>query len=171
MNAEANQSIVANEQSCTVTGLYRIWVGFAAGLLILAYLQNWIALAAWVVLVPLGKWLYIRYFTSISSLFGYGKIKDRAPASVQKAPTHVTFYSALGCPFCPIVLERLQALQKEMDFKLSTIDVSFNPSLLAAKGIRSVPVVEVGEKRMIGNATSKQLAELILLPQASALAS
>ena len=60
------------------------------------------------------------------------------------APVTVNFYSFFSCPFCPIVLARLHALQRQMDFVLTTIDVTLKPQVLATKKIRSVPVVEVG---------------------------
>ena len=56
---------------------------------------------------------------------------------------------------------RLEALQREMDFTLTKIDLTFKPQVAASKGIRSVPVVEVGKERLIGNATTEQLAQLI----------
>ncbi len=73
----------------------------------------------------------------------------------------MTYYSLLGCPFCPIVERRLKTPQKEMDFTLTMIDLTLKPLISASKGIRSVPVVEVGKDRLIGNATTEQLAELI----------
>jgi hypothetical protein len=36
-----------------------------------------------------------------------------------------------------------------------------------AKGIRSVPVVEVGDHRLVGNSTTEQLAALIARGQAA----
>jgi glutaredoxin len=73
----------------------------------------------------------------------------------------VNFYSFFSCPFCPIVLARLQALQKQTGFTLTTVDLTLNPRALIAKGIRSVPVVEVGGRRLVGNSTTEQLAGLI----------
>ncbi len=46
------------------------------------------------------------------------------------------------------------------------IDVTLKPQTLMTKGIRSVPVVEVGEHRLVGNSTTEQLASLIALGQA-----
>jgi hypothetical protein len=37
--------------------------------------------------------------------------------------------------------------------------------MLLSKGIRSVPVVEVGGHRLVGNSTTEQLAGLIALGQ------
>ena len=48
-----------------------------------------------------------------------------------------------------------------MGFTLEVVDLTLRPQLLAKRGIRSVPVVEVGGRRLVGNATSEQLAALI----------
>jgi glutaredoxin len=90
-------------------------------------------------------------------------------ANPQTAPVAVNFYTFFSCPFCPIVLARLQALQKQMGFTLQMIDVTLKPQTLMTKGIRSVPVVEVGEHRLVGNSTTEQLAALIALGQAPKL--
>jgi predicted DsbA family dithiol-disulfide isomerase len=80
---------------------------------------------------------------------------------VTQAHVVVTFYGFFSCPFCPIVWQRLEALQKEMDFTLEKIDVTFKPQILMSKRIAAVPVVEVGKDRVVGNATTEQLAALI----------
>ena len=49
-----------------------------------------------------------------------------------------------------------------MNFEIEKIDVILRPDLLASKGIRAVPVIEVREHRIEGNATSEKLASLIL---------
>jgi CBS domain-containing protein len=48
-----------------------------------------------------------------------------------------------------------------MDFTLEKIDVTLKPQILISKGISAVPVVEVGKNRLVGNATTDQLAALI----------
>jgi hypothetical protein len=48
-----------------------------------------------------------------------------------------------------------------MNFSLEEVDITLRPGILVAKGIRAVPVVEVGDRRLDGNATSAQLADLI----------
>jgi glutaredoxin len=75
----------------------------------------------------------------------------------------VNFYSFFSCPFCPNVLARLQALQKQTGFTLKTFDLTLSPQTLLRKGIRSVPVVEVGNHRLVGNSTTEELAGLIAL--------
>ncbi|MGA9642052.1 MAG: thioredoxin family protein [Terriglobales bacterium] len=164
MNTEQNRP--GKQQQCSVAGLFRIWAGYAAGLAVFAYSRNRTAFLFWLVLVPVGKLVEMRFFSYFSRFFGYGRIENDVPAA-NVAPTSVsvTYYSALGCPFCPIVLRRLLALQKQMGFVLQSINVSLNPQMMASRGIRSVPVVEVGEQRLVGNVTSEQLARLIGLPQ------
>jgi glutaredoxin len=168
-NASASPAPVkvfaASNQQCSVASLYRIGLCYAAGLLIFGVSTNWIGLAIWSVAAPLGKFAQIGFFPRFARLTPYGNVSDSLPASVQRTPVNVTFYHALGCPFCPIVLARLQALQKQMGFTLESVDVTLKPQLLAAQGIRSVPVVAVAENRLVGNATSAQLANLIALSQ------
>lgn len=174
MNTPNNPITFQNNQSCSVAGLYRIWVGYAAGLIIFAFTANWIGMALWAVLVPVGKLIHIRFFPNFSSFLGYGQIaQDVLPSarSNQSSPVTVTYYSALGCPFCPIVLARLEALRSKMGFTLEKVGVSLHPQLLASKGIRSVPVVEVGGRRLVGNVTSEQLAGLIGFREPSLAAS
>lgn len=86
---------------------------------------------------------------------------------MNKAHVEVAFYCHSNCPFCPIVNRRLEALQREMNFTLTKTDLTFKPQLAASKGIRSVPVVEVRKERLIGNATTEQLAQLIAGAQTS----
>jgi glutaredoxin len=160
-------------QQCTVRSLYFSGavgaISYVAGIVFFAYQAQWIALLFWLVLVPSLKWAYLHFFPSASKWLGYGRVDDRLPASVTKSRVEVTYYSLLGCPFCPIVERRLKTLQAEMDFTLTTIDLTLKPQMAASKGIRSVPVVEVGADRLIGNSTTEQLADLIGCAQASRL--
>ena len=159
------------EQSRTVSSLYVSAVMgailYPAVLAYLAYERRWPAFVLWLVIVPCLKWASVRFFPRISKWRGYGSVEDKLPTRVEKARVEVTFYSLLGCPFCPIVSQRLEALQREMNFGLTKIDLTLKPQLAAEKGIRSVPVVEVGKDRLVGNATSEQLAKLIAPGQAA----
>jgi glutaredoxin len=165
MNAERATPTTAqtqfHKQECTVRGMQRTWAGYLAGIALLVYFRNWIGLLLWLPLVPILKWVYMQLFPRFSRFIGYGRVDDKLPADVRPSHAVVTFYSALGCPFCPIVLQRLEVLQKTMGFTLEKIDVTLKPQLLSSKGIRSVPVVEVGENRLVGHATTEQLAQLI----------
>ena len=152
---------IASNQQCTVSSLYRIWVAYALGLIVLVMIRNWTDLLIWAAVVPLAKWAQIAFYRRLSPLFGYGSAQDENAPALAPVPVVVTFYHALGCPFCPIVLERLKALQRTLGFTLNSVDVTLRPQFLASRGIRSVPVVEVGGRLLVGNATSRQLAELV----------
>jgi predicted DsbA family dithiol-disulfide isomerase len=92
---------------------------------------------------------------------GYGRIVDEAAEAAGNAPAKVVLYTALGCPFCPLMEQRVEDLRKQMGFTLEKIDVTLRPDLLTAKGIRSVPVVEVGARLLFGLVTTKELAAAI----------
>jgi len=165
MTGRVQGSKTTRKQECTVRSLYFSGamgvIGYVAGVGFFAYRANWVALVLWLILLPSLKWALLRFFPRISTWRGYGSVDDTPPASVKKASVEVTYYSLLGCPFCPIVEQRLKTLQKEMDFRLTKIDLTFRPHLSASKGIQSVPIVEVGQNRLTGNATTEQLARLI----------
>jgi hypothetical protein len=126
----------------------------------------------WLVAIPVVRWILFHYFPSVSRFLGYGRVDDKQPDKlpVGARPSRVVvkFYTFFSCPFCPIVLHRLESLQDRMDFTLERIDVSLKPQILISKGIRSVPVIEVGADRLVGNATTEQLAGFIALPQGAA---
>jgi glutaredoxin len=148
-------------QQCTVSGLVLSLVLYPAGMIFFFAKRDWIVGLAWLALLPCLRWALYRYFPSLSRFLGYGRVNDQLPVRIVRAPVAVRFYSFFSCPFCPIVLQRLEALQKEMDFTLERIDVTLHPQLVMSKGIRSVPVVEVGDRRLVGNATSEQLAAFV----------
>ena len=56
-----------------------------------------------------------------------------------------------------------------MGFTLRTFDVTLKLQTLMSKGIRSVPVVEVGDHRLADNSTTEQLVRLIEFGQAPEL--
>lgn len=151
------------KQQCYMAMIYCSWAVYLGGLVFLGYRSQWAFAAGWLIAAPLIEWLYIRKFPSLSPLMGYGAIADEsAPVSAPPASAaEVTLYTALGCPFCPLVEERLEQLRQQMDFPFERIDVTLRPDLLASKGIRSVPVVEVGGKLLFGLVTTKELAEAI----------
>ena len=149
------------KQQCYLAMVYLNWIVVAGGLGIFLFKGLYVLAVVWLVLVPLAMWGYIRLFPSISQLMGYGRINDQPAQRLQRVPTKVTLYTALGCPFCPVVKRRLTALREKMEFSLEEVDVTLKPAILIAKGIRAVPVIEAGDRRLAGNATSEQLAELI----------
>jgi glutaredoxin len=66
-------------------------------------------------------------------------------------PGKVTFYTALGCPFCPLMEQRLGSLGVPVE----KIDVTLRPGVLSSKGIRTVPVVEAGGRFLTGLVSTK----------------
>ena len=160
------------KQQCGLAKLYvtvvMVSIVYVAGIVFFAHRKNWPLLGLWLIWIPSARFASVRLSGFTSKLRGYGPIEDKLPSSVTKANIEVAFYSHNGCPYCPIVKQRLEALQKEMGFTLTKTDLSFKPQVAAHKGIRSVPVVEVGSERLIGNATTEQLAQLIAGAQAKA---
>jgi glutaredoxin len=159
-----NQPFAFKLQQCNVAGLALSFAVYFAGLIFFFARRDWIVALAWLVLFPCLRWALYRYFPSLSRFLGYGRVDDELPVRIERAPVAVRFYSFFSCPFCPIVLQRLEALQKGMDFTLEKIDVTLHPQLVVSKGIRSVPVIEVGDRRLVGNRTSEQLAAFIAMP-------
>ncbi len=146
------------KQQCHLSMIYLSWIMYLGGLMYLAFTSNWALALFWLILVPVVQWLYMRKFPSLSSALGYGRIADEpAAGSAPNAPAKVIFYTALGCPFCPLMEERLAGLGVPVE----KIDVTLRPDLLASKGIRSVPVVEVGGRFLTGLVSTKDLAEAI----------
>lgn len=70
-------------------------------------------------------------------------------------------YGSAVCPFCPIVRMRLDALRPQMGFDFEYVDVTLKPGLVVSKGIKAGPVVEVGDRRIVGHASSEQLSHLV----------
>jgi glutaredoxin len=149
------------KQQCPMAFIYMTWGIIVFGFIALALVGNYTSAVSLVVFGLLALWLYVRYFPAISRYIGYGRVDDRAAREMQRTPAHVVLYTAFGCPFCPLVKDRLLKLKTKMGFDLEEVDVTLKPNLLIAKGISAVPIVEVGDRKWIGNATSEQLASLI----------
>lgn len=149
------------KQQCHVSFVYGSWLIMACGVMFYLIRGNYLQAVLWLLFIPLLLWLYVRYFPSMSRYMGYGSVEDRPATVVTNAPVNVTLYTGLGCPFCPIVKRRLKELQPRMAFQLNELDVTFKPELLISKGIRALPVIEIGDARWVGNGTSQQLAQFI----------
>jgi glutaredoxin len=153
--------MMTSKQHCSAYG-FLLFVLLGVGIFILLLkVTNILVGLVWLVLWPTFLWVSLRFFPTIARFLGYGLADDVPPAAPRPAPTSVRLYTNLACPFCPLVKSRLRALQAHMGFELEIVDVSLRPDVLIAKGIMSVPVVEVGQDRLVGNATSQQLAQLI----------
>ena len=149
------------KQQCHVSFIYGSWLILLCGLIVYLVRGSYLQAGLWIVFIVLFLWLYVRYFPRISRYMGYGSVDDRKPTDVHITKTTVSLYTGLGCPFCPIVKKRLQELQSRMGFELKETDVTIKPDVLLKKGIQALPVIEVGDSRWVGNATSEQLAAFI----------
>jgi glutaredoxin len=146
--------------------IYLSWLVYLGGLAALIWYSQWVFAAGWLVAAPVAQWLYIRKFPSMSAAMGYGRITDEPAGTVAALPVKVTLYTALGCPFCPLIEQRLETLRKTVGFSLEKIDVTLRPDLLSSKGIRSVPAVEVHGSVLFGLVSTKDLAAAIAEPGA-----
>lgn len=153
------------KQQCHLAMIWLSWAVYVAGLAGLVWMHHWIFAAAWLVAVPLAQAFYVRRFPAFSSAMGYGPITDQ-PAAIQPSagPVDVTLYTAFGCPFCPLMEQRLEALRSSMGFTLHTVDVTLRPDLLRLRKILSVPAVEIGGRIFTGLMSSQDLAVAIAAP-------
>lgn len=149
------------KQQCPMVFIYMSWATLIGGLAFFFVRADYVSLLAWMIVAPLAMGAYLRFFPAISRYIGYGSVDDQPAQEVSPASVKVMLYTALGCPFCPVMERRLVKLQAEMGFDLEEVDVTLKPGLLIAKGIRAVPVVEVGEQQIVGHTTSNQLTTLI----------
>jgi glutaredoxin len=149
------------EQRCTILNLYLNWLLYLGGATFFLVTGRYLLFFVWAFGTPLVQVAYVRLFPRLSKVLGYGSVTDVAATTAAPAPVSVTLYTAAGCPFCPIIEARLEALKNAMGFTLTKIDVTMRPDLLTAKKIKAVPVVEVGTVLRTGNLTSQELAALI----------
>lgn len=150
------------KQQCHISFIYLSWLILACGMIFYLFKGNYLQAGVWVIFIALFLWLYVRYFPAISRYMGYGSVEDQSAKQLDHTNANVTLYTGMGCPFCPIVKSRLKELQSKMGFRLKEIDATLKPNLLISKGIRALPVVEIGDVQLIGNATSEQLAKFII---------
>ncbi len=151
------------KQECNLGMVWLTWLGLPVLAIVMGILQGWWASAFILIVGVFAQIFYIKLFTRLSKLLGYGSVNDVAVESTQKLKTLsiVTLYTANVCPFCPIVKQRLIELQRDLKFKLKEIDITFKPRLIKEKGFRSVPVIELDGDYWVGNATSAQLLSFI----------
>lgn len=151
------------QQRCYLGAVWLTWIGLPL-LAVVVGLRVGVVAAVVVLLVGIiGQVLYLRWFPRMSRWMGYGSVAD-SPANVTTLPTHlprVTLYTASVCPFCPIMKQRLAALQQQSPFEIEEVDVTFRPEIVRAKGLRSVPVLEANQHVLVGNATSAEIAEFL----------
>jgi hypothetical protein len=76
--------------------LFLSWAAYAVGVIFWVLQKDYVAALAWLALVPLGWWAYIRVFPAISRYVGYGGIEDRPAVEVNLAAVKVVYYTAPG---------------------------------------------------------------------------
>lgn len=151
------------EQRCHLSAVWLTWVGVVAIASAIGWRSGWIVGLPALVIIVIGQRLFIPAFPRFAGWMGYGSVEDVPsphPLPAGAIP-RVTLYTASVCPFCPIVRKRLLDLQRRLPFELEERDVTFQPGVIRSKGFRSVPVLEVGERRLVGNATSAQICALL----------
>ena len=151
------------EQRCHLSMVWLTWLGLPALAVAVGVRAGWIAAVVVLAAGIAGQIVYLRCFPALSRVMGYGSVAD-VPADSVAAPAgrvQVTLYTANVCPFCPIVKRRLEALRERVPFDFYETDVTFQPQVVRDKGLRSMPVVEVNGRFLVGNATTQQLAALL----------
>lgn len=156
------------KQQCHLSMIWLSWIVYLGGLACSIYWHLWILAVVWLVVAPLVQWQYIRRFPAVSSLMGYGAIADAPAAVTPRVSQTVRLYTALGCPFCPLLEQRLENLRGSMEFTLEKIDVTLRPNLLASKGICAVPAVEIHGRILTGMVSSRDLAAAIVQSEVGA---
>lgn len=149
------------KQQCHISFVYISWLILIGGVIAYLLFGNYIQAALWLVFIYIAMRAYVHYFPKISRYMGYGSVDDQPASEQRSSDAAVKLYTGVGCPFCPIVKRRLVELQKSMGFELTEIDVTLKPDLVIKKGIRALPVIEVGNSTLVGNATSEQLSKFI----------
>lgn len=149
------------KQQCHVSFVYGSWLILAGGIVFYLLRGHYLQASLWLFFVSLCLWLYVRYFSFLARYLGYGSVQDQPATTVGHTAVQVVLYTGVGCPFCPLVERRLRELQSRMEFDLKQVDITLKPGLLIAKGMRALPVIEVGEAQWVGNGTSEQLAQFI----------
>jgi glutaredoxin len=151
------------KQRCHLGMIWLTWIGLPL-LAVVVWLRVGVVPAVAALGVGIvGQVLYLRWFPGMSQWLGYGSVADSPAnaAAFPARPPRVTFYTANVCPFCPIVKQRLAALQQQYRFEVDEVDVTFRPEIIRAKKLRSVPVLEANGRVLVGNATSAQIADFL----------
>lgn len=151
------------KQECKLVMVWLTWLGIPVLAIGMGVTQGWWAAIFILIVGVFAQVFYIKFFPRISKWLGYGSVEDVAisPAQKIKISSIVTLYTANVCPFCPIVKQRLVELQRNLEFKLNEVDITFKPNLIKEKGFRSVPVIEMDGEHWFGNATSAQLSSFL----------
>src|ERR687887_1463308 len=148
------------KQECRLFSVRAIWSVLAVVVLALGVTRGWPAAVFAVMVGALVQVGFVRNFRHVSHWLGFGGADDVRPAHLPTSAgpiPRVTLYTAAGCPFCPLVRQRLHDLQQELWFELDEHDVTFRPGQAGGRAIRSVPVVQVDGRILVGHVTSDAL--------------
>jgi glutaredoxin len=151
------------EQRCHLAAVWLTWLGLPLLAVVVGLRAGPVTAVAVLAVGIVGQLLYIRWFPHFSRWMGYGSVADTPanPASMAGRLPRVTLYTANVCPFCPIIKRRLVDLQRQRQFDVEEVDVTFRPEIVRAKGLRSVPALEANGRLLVGNATSAQIVEFL----------
>ena len=151
------------EQRCHVGMIWLTWLGLPFLAVVVGLRAGLVGGVAVLATGIVAQVLYLHWFPLISRWLGYGSVADAPaePLPVSAQLPRVTLYTANVCPFCPIVKRRLAELQRRAKFEVETVDVTFRPDIISAKGLRSVPVLEANGRVLVGNATSARIAQFL----------
>jgi len=105
------------KQQCNIAFIYGSWFITSWRVSLLSHPGKRPPGCTLVGFIALFLWLYVRYFPSVSRFMGYGSVADQEATNVRPSHSKVTFYTGLGCPFCPLVKRRLHELQSKMGFE------------------------------------------------------
>jgi hypothetical protein len=157
MKNSSSASEATMKQQCTLTNLYfgllMFAILYAGGVVFFAYRDNWPILVLWLPLLPCARWVGLWFSPLISKWRGQGPVDDKLPSSVTTAHVEVAFYSSERLSFLHDRETASGTFAKGDGFHAHEDRPYFQTT-------GSVPVVEVGKERLIGNATTELLARL-----------
>jgi glutaredoxin len=149
-------------QQCPLSAIVASWAIYLTGAALLVLIGLFPEAVAWVVGAPLFVSLYVLAFPRLSRRLGYGSVADvAAPFGRPTRVRRVVLYTAAGCPFCPIMRQRVLALSEQLGFGVRVVDLTLNPGATRGKRIRAVPALEIDGRLHVGHLTSREIAELV----------
>jgi glutaredoxin len=151
------------EQRCHLAAVWLTWLGLPLLAVVVGFVVGPVAGLGVLAAGFVAQVLYLCFFPHMSRWIGYGSVTDVPASELPRGMPlpHVRLYTASVCPFCPILRQRLDDLQRDHAFEVDEMDVTFRPDVIRSKGIRSVPVLESEGRLLVGNATSAQIAEFL----------
>lgn len=150
------------KQQCNVSFVYSSLFILIGGIVYFLIKGLYIHIILWALTILAAVWLYDRLFPRISRFLGYGPIDDEWANQLDQTRVNIVLYTGLACPFCQIIKKRLKELQPRMEFNLKEVNVTLRPVVVISKGIRALPMLEVGDSKLVGNATSDELVKFIM---------